>query len=660
MHDIEKNCRAVKRHRLMLPGWCLATLMAAAMGCGGTDLLEHVDDAEVVAAGPVATVRGGRARRRAEVPPAQPRSAEVTTVGIDGDERSTLLVGSDVEVRFRGVEVKRGAVFEVGVAIDPEKWERPGDGILFRAFWKTGTTRRLIYSQYVDPVRRPGDLRWFDARVPLTPLIPEGAEGLSGTMVLATVSGMRDAPVHDGALWAQPRITYPWRQPAPEPNERPNVLLISLDTLRADHLGLYGHDRPTSPHIDGWAADAVAFTQVQAPANATLDSHMSIMTGLHPDVHAVRALKHIPGNRRRFDSLDGRRVTLAETMRAAGYVTAAFVREIVWLDPEFGFIQGFDTYQTIKHEAVRMNRSVVFPWLEQHRDEPFFLFVHYFDIHSDWTKLPYDSPAPFQRQFGLDYGGAFTGCGDGLCASRYLLRLNRQGDLLPSDALDYISRLYDGGIAYTDQQIGSLFAKLQELGLYDRTLIVMFADHGEEFQEHGSFLHEQLYQETVGVPLIIGHPTLIPEGRRIDIPVQTLDIMPTVLDVLGVPAEDDMQGRSLLPLLRGQELDGKPLFTSNGNGKQYAVREGDWKLIVERRTGEGQLYELGGDPGEQRDVSADYPERTAQLRATLDAWVSENEQRKAAFEAARPGDGPARLEPTDADIERLRNLGYVE
>lgn len=653
MCHIQPNRRLTSRLGLILL-WALC-------GCGGTDLLERLDGAEVVASGPVSFVGERKVRPQAETTPAQPRSAEVKSVRIDDDERSTLLVGSDVEVRFRDVELTRGAVFDVGVAVDPESWERPGDGILFRAFWKTGATRRLIYSQYVDPARRPGDRRWFDARIPLTPFIPGDAERLNGTIVLATLSGMRDAPRRDGALWAQPRITYPWRQPTVEPHERPNVLLVSLDTLRADHLGVYGHDRPTSPRIDAWAADAVTFTQVQAPANATLDSHMSVMTGLHPDLHAVRALKHVPGKGQRFDSLDGRRVTLAEALRAAGYVTAAFVRDVVWMNPEFGFVQGFDTYRTMKRDAARVNDAVVFPWLEQHRDEPFFLFLHYFDIHSDWTKLPYDAPARLQAQFAEGYRGRFSGCGtNGVCASRYLLRLNRQGDLLPPEEAEYVSRLYDAGIAYTDQQIGRLIEKLRELRLYDRTLIVLFADHGEEFQEHGSFLHEQLYQETVGVPLIIRHPTLIPESRRIDTPVQTLDIKPTILEALGLPLEDHLQGRSVLPMLRGEEMDGAALFSSNGNGRQYAVRMGDWKLILERRSGEATLYELGDDPGEQHDVSADYPERTAQLRAALDEWISDNKQRKAAFEAVRRRDGPEGLTPTDADIERLRNLGYVE
>lgn len=635
MRHIGTNRRA-KRRLFLILSWSLS----AVAGCGRTDLLERLDSAKVE--------------------PARSGSVQVKAVTIDDDQRSVLLVRPNVEVRFGGINVKRGAVLEFGVAAAPDDWERPRDGILFRVFWKAGGKRRLVYSQYVDPGRRPDDRRWFNASVPLTSLIPEDAGEVSATITLTTISGIRGGPVGDAALWAQPRISYPWRQPPAEPKERPNVLLISLDTLRADHLGLYGHGRPTSPHIDAWAADSTTFMHAQAPANATLDSHMSVMTGLHPDVHAVRALEHSPGRKRGFDSLDGRRVTLAEAMRAAGYVTAAFVRECYWMNPEFGFGQGFDTYRAVRRDATGMNRSDVFPWLLRHRDEPFFLFVHYYDIHSDWTKLPYDSPTPFEAQFAGDYRGPFTGCSDGLCASRYLLRLKRAGGLLPSDDVDYISRLYDGGIAYTDQQIGSLFAKLRELGLYDKTLIVMFADHGEEFQEHGSFLHEQLYQETVGVPLIIGYPTLIPEGRRIDTPVQTLDIMPTILDMLEVPLEDDLQGRSLVPLLRGAELQGTPLFSSNGNAKAYAVREDDWKLIVKRRSGKGKLYDLGDDPGEQRDVSADHPERTAQLRAALDAWISENAQRKTAFEAAHLGDGPERLKPTDADLERLRNLGYVE
>jgi arylsulfatase A-like enzyme len=223
-----------------------------------------------------------------------------------------------------------------------------------------------------------------------------------------------------------------------------------------------------------------------------------------------------------------------------------------------------------------------------------------------------------------------------------------------------VGALYDGGIAYTDAQVGSLLEKLRALDLYDDTMVVLFADHGEEFDEHGSFLHEQLYQEVVGVPLIIAHPTLIPEGRRIDTPVQTLDIMPTVLEAVGVPPEDGMQGRSLLPILRGEGVDGAPLFSSNGDGQSYAVRDGDWKLIVDRKTRTESLYDLGTDPGERHDLSERHPERAGRLRAALDAWVSDNEVRKATFDAGRSGDALEGLLPSEADIERLRGLGYVE
>jgi arylsulfatase A-like enzyme len=626
-----RRCRAI--------GVCW--LLAALLGCGRTDLSARLADAEIVGVG-----RDG---------------VRAQTLVVDGDERPALLTRADVEVRFRGVEVRRGAVLTFGIAVDPDGWKEARDGILFRVYWKSGVHRRLVYSRYLDPVRRAADRRWVDATVPLTPFMSGiDEEAMTATITLATTSGPRGDSGRGGAGWGRPQIVYPRRQPAAAADDRPNVVLISLDTLRADRLGIYGYHRPTSPHIDAWAKRAATFTQVQSPANATLDSHMSVLTGLHPDVHGVRALRNPPGQRRRLDTLDRRRITLAEALRAAGYTTAAFVHASVWMNPEFGFEQGFDTYRVVNHDAALMNGSDVFPWLDQHRRERFFLFVHYFDIHSDWNRLPYDSPAPFDRQFLPDYSGAFTGCDEGVCVSRYLLQLNRGGGSLPPDDLAYVSALYDGGIAYTDTQIGRLLKRLRDLDLYDDTMVVLFADHGEELDEHGSFLHEQLYQEVVGVPLIIGHPTLIPEGRRIDTPVQTLDIMPTVLEAVGVPAEDGVQGRSLLPLLRGDEVDRVPLFSSNGNGKSYAVRDGAWKLIVERTTGTERLYDLRNDPEEQHDLSKRHPERTGHLRAALDACVAENDVARATFDAARAGDAPKHLVPSEADIERLRNLGYVE
>jgi arylsulfatase A-like enzyme len=614
--------------------------LAALLGCGRTDLSGRLADAEIVG-----VARGG---------------VRAQTLVVDGDERPALLTRADVEVRFRGVDVRRGAVLTFGIAVDPEGWKQARDGVLFRVFWKSGVHRRLVYSRYLDPARRAADRRWVDATVPLTPFMADGEEAMTTTIVLATTSGPRGGSAAGGVGWGRPQIVYPWREPPVAADDRPNVVLISLDTLRADRLGIYGYHRPTSPHIDAWARKATTFTQVQSPANATLDSHMSVLTGLHPDVHGVRALRNPPGRGQRIDTLDRRRITLAEALRAAGYTTAAFVHASVWMNPEFGFEQGFDTYRVVHHDAAQMNGGNVFPWLAHYRRERFFLFVHYFDIHSDWTRLPYDSPAPFDRQFLPDYRGAFTGCSDGVCASRYLLQLNRGGGSLPPADLAYVSALYDGGIAYTDAQIGALLKKLRDLDLYDDTMVVLFADHGEELDEHGSFLHEQLYQEVVGVPLIIGHPTLIPEGRRIDTPVQTLDIMPTVLDAAGVPAEDGVQGRSLLPLLRGDGVGSALLFSSNGNGRSYAVRDGDWKLIVDRTTGTDRLYDLGDDPGEQHDLSKRHPQRAGRLRAALDAWVADNDASKATFDADRAGDAPEHLLPSEADIEFLRNLGYVE
>src|SRR5439155_17158544 len=331
-----------------------------------------------------------------------------------------------------------------------------------------------------------------------------------------------------------------------------NVVLVSIDTLRADHLGCYGYHRPTSPNIDRFANDAVLFEQVVNTGGGTLPVHMSMFTSLPPIVHNVQ-----PYNGRR---LDAERITLAEQLKERGYTTAAFA-DGGWLRAQFGFDQGFDLYDDAGG-GFRKIIPKVLAWIHTHREERFFLFVHTYDVHSGGRRLTYDPPEGFRGRFDLGYSGTFDGCRLRKCASKLLVWLNNHildgkisgRNFFSAEELTYIVSLYDGAIAYADSEIGRLLDALTALDLYDRTLIIVTSDHGEEFLEHGLMLHWQNYEEQARVPLILKLPSSRVRRRRVPALVSTLEVMPTILDIVDVPPNGEVRGESMMPLLRGGTL----------------------------------------------------------------------------------------------------------
>lgn len=399
----------------------------------------------------------------------------------------------------------------------------------------------------------------------------------------------------------------------PSPN-RPPVIVVSLDTLRADHVGAYGYDRDTTPNLDSFAKDAVLFERAFTSGGGTLPAHMTLLTGLPPGVHGVTA---------RSDAvLPKGRVTLAEALGDAGYRTAGFTGA-GYVRRQWGFHQGFDRFddegrgfEQILPKALR--------WLDRPDPRPPFLFLHTLDIHSDWDQLPYDAPAPYRdRWVADDYSGSFDGCRDGLCASKLLAEMNqraRRGEIdlasyFTPEEVDYMRDLYDGGIAYTDARFGELMAALRERGLYDDALIVVVSDHGEEFLEHGLMLHEQIYDEIVRIPLLVKLPNDAHAGERVDALTAMMDVMPTVLEVVGTAKPAGVVGASLLPIVEGQS-PGRSFVYLWGIPEKLRTRE--WSLL----RGEGaapELYDLLRDPGEKTNVAATRPAVVHALSRQLDA-----------------------------------------
>lgn len=394
-----------------------------------------------------------------------------------------------------------------------------------------------------------------------------------------------------------------------------NILLITLDTTRADHLGCYGYPQAKTPHLDGLAREGVRFSRVYCPAPLTLPSHCSIMSGLYPVAHGVRNNGHnLPQGIR----------TLAEIMKGQGYSTSAFVSSFS-VDSRFGIGRGFDVYDDtfqsqlpLKSQNAERRAGETFArfslWLENNWQKKFFAWVHYFDPH-----LPYDPPSP--------YGEEFSG------------------------------HPYDGEIAYMDQYVGALLERLKEKGILDKTIIIVAGDHGEGLGDkvetgHGLFL----YEETLRVPLIFYNPRIFPRSQVIESETRLVDVAPTILEMIGLKGEaTGMQGRSLIDWIKGKtrsDLDGlvETVYPRENFGWSELVGlvSGPWKFIQAPRP---ELYDLKNDPGERINVYGSSAEKAGELKKILEREIL----RLSSSSAGIGGNVPARAE----DLEKLKSLGYL-
>jgi arylsulfatase A-like enzyme len=442
-----------------------------------------------------------------------------------------------------------------------------------------------------------------------------------------------------------------------------NVLLISLDTLAAKHVGAYGYTRDTSPFLDRWFGEGgTIFERCYTAATTTGPSHMTLLTGLPPSAHGVHGRTY-------YRALPGVVPTLALVFARAGYATGA-VTENGPMGAYRGFSRGFGSYAENKsasvsaiHGHVETTFDAGRAWLERNRDKRFFLFLHTFQVHA-----PFDPPDAYQQLFD----------GDGVGAALES-RVPKQ----------WRAVRYDREIRYTDDVLRRFLEGLERDGLLDSTIVVVLSDHGEEFGEHGLLGHGAgIHEEVLHVPLMLRGPG-IPAGRRVDARVSHLDFLPTILELAGVPGEPPGAGRSYASVLSGAEpadtaFEERPIFSeawaehafriSGGRFERIAVdipilvvRRGHRKLVryPVRAAGSGDTrsgtarevwFDLQADPGETRPRPADGPE-TQDLRALLDAY--EQETRSTRDLLRGEGEGPGA--PLDAQRrEKLRALGYLE
>ena len=422
---------------------------------------------------------------------------------------------------------------------------------------------------------------------------------------------------------------------------RSNLVLISIDTLRADHVGAYGYPLATTPHIDGLARDGLRFSQSVAHAPTTLASHASLLTSLLPQHHGAS----IPRESRLAENA----VTLAEVLAGQGYRTASFNGGIQ-LDAAYGLDRGFGVYESARpHDALapaltgpedRLRDGVerAIRWLEE-TPEPFFLFLHSYEIHHPYTPDP-----EYLRLFDADYAGDLP---DHISVE-LLERINEESEPLSPEDLAHIVHAYDAELRSADEAIGQLVAYLQERSLYDDTLIIVTSDHGEEFGEHGwvGWHAHSLYDELLLVPLIVKFPGSRLAGAVSDGQARGIDVAPTALAALGIEAPASYAGRDLSADVDALSAAAISMHDIPGNVPLWTLRTPGWKL---KRVGREVLFDLRADPGERRDVFRQHPEQALQLRRLGETLLGER---------TRPEDVPAEL--SERTQEQLRELGYIE
>lgn len=462
----------------------------------------------------------------------------------------------------------------------------------------------------------------------------------------------------------------PWQGAAAgKPPPRPNVVFILVDTLRADRLGCYGYKGGLSPAIDELARESVLFERPIATGPWTLPSVASYLTGFYPGVHGVIGIQHVGGPRTREDAklkvLDESFATLAEMLKANGYVTAGFSANPLVAEKN-GFAQGFDHYDASfarNDTPGSVVNAAALKWL-QSRDanRPFFLYLHYMDVHGPYKaddrhvepliaavrRLPSKRRVvqftPLLRQSTVGYS-----------------KRAEHRELFPY--VEYWCARYEAGISQVDQYLGELFGELRRRGLWDEAYVIFAGDHGEALAEHEELAGkvpmwghgETNHHNQLHTALLLRWPGHLPGGKRVADTVSLMDLFPTVLDHLGIAPDAALQARSLRPLIEGGSADLRPVFGEavKKRPQKMAVVDGRWKLMGDIETNEWQLFDLEVDPLERDDLSERMPQRRADLVELISRQHDEN---KRLAEGTTAGD----VDLTADEIERLRALGYID
>jgi len=410
-------------------------------------------------------------------------------------------------------------------------------------------------------------------------------------------------------------------------SDKLNCILIIIDTLRADHLSCYGYFRKTSPNIDELAETGVMFKDFHSSGIPTGPGFTSIFTGLFPIHHKFYIT---PWNLPNLIDFDDEIPTLPEIIidNAPYYVTAAFDNLMNFASHMDQFVRGFEYYinvtkssRPIAHHVIgeRINERLI-PWLQHHKDEKFFLFVHYWDPHT-----PYNQPEDYRNIFKHEPGNLSDLKVERAPAGyQYVPGWGRVGELWePAPNSNVTIDLYDGEIRYVDTLVGELINELKKLKIDDNTVVIITSDHGEQLGQHGIYDHRMLHEAVTHVPLIIWGPGNVPEGKIINGYAQHVDIAPTILDFLGIDYDEEMfDGQSLVKSMESGYVDRAVVFME---GHEYrGLIKDRWKYMLNYFKGTEELYNLAEDPMEVVNRVTNEPSLAQEMRETLLNWVSEN------------------------------------
>ena len=528
---------------------------------------------------------------------------------IGGIYRSGILAWGQSEFKWE-LRLPPRPILRFYYSMLPEVWNKGGDGVLFEVEItdiKSGK-KSTIFSKYIDPKHNLNDQKWHYQEVNL-----DNHSNREITLCFRTLPGYKiEKPFiresdsrFDFAVWGNPEVYSQKNIP-----DKPNVVIFLIDALCPDHLGCYGYERDTSPHIDQFASTGIIFKNCFAQSSWTKPSVASMFTSLYPSSHGSY---QIDGDLEEGMRIGPNAVTLAEILRSHGYATAAF-SDMGHVSKTFGFDAGFDSFYNLYEFAKKINGNTpikttinpIYEYLKNNVNRPNFLYIH--------TVYPHDPYAP-PEEYNIfsQPGSSFNGD-----IRQALL------DKIPVNRDEVIS-LYDGEILYSDTLFRQFLEKLEELNIRDNSVIILLADHGEPLNQnnHGFWRHgNALYDEDIKIPLIISFPKKNRIKGSVNAIVQSIDIMPTILDYLNIAMPQKIQGKSLMPLLlkKSSSLNSEGYVFCELNKYQdersaiYAYRTDKFKYIFNKSTGKEELYDIIHDPEEAYNLTSLEPQLASELR----------------------------------------------
>jgi arylsulfatase A-like enzyme len=578
---------------------------------------------------------------RTETPSLEPvRLAETATVPVTfgGETRRSLAGPVPSEMRFE-LQVPEDGALEIATGVQVAENTVLPARVEFKVVVRSGEERETVLAH---TIRRFEPNTWFDHEVDLGGWAGEPIE--LGLEVAALPLRGETAPPADldgvTALWANPLLFS--RQ---APKRRPDIFLITIDCLRSDHVGAYGYERETTPSIDRFAKDGVLFETTVASAPETLPSHMTMLTGLTPLLHGASKRSRLP------QSIP----YLPELLAGNGYEVDGIVNG-AFLSQAFGFERGFHSYRFLDVPRAAPTIDAGIEWLRRGRGRSQFLWLHLFEPH--WPYLP---ESELIEKFGPRPADI----------SKLMHKVSNQ-DVAPDgpEEVQEVENLYDAEVFATDRALGRFFSELRSRGLYDSSLIIVVADHGEAFYEHGLWQHTlSLYEEMIRIPLVVKWPGSSPIGRS-KVPVHEVDLFSTILEAAGITPPPN-EGRNLSGLLDPEQAETRVLWSEAGwasAGRYFRIlsaRNDEHKYIVSMEDDESkgwppvslsgeELYRWRVDAGERDDLSETDHEELDAFRKQLRAYLEQ-------AAATRRGTTPEEtIELDETTLEQLRALGYLK